>query len=247
MKQRTLVGLALVAAVVSAQAQTFVNGNLKVGANAGANRLRNFGNTAGVGDNYLGIDGLGTNSGGSRVEQNLPNWTSPNTYAFSFSYDTVNDQLVSQVGANTALVYSNFLNNVNTNSLTSTVKNLDWNVLQLSLTMRSATGYTPTKFNLRNVQFNGSSLNMTDFFGVLGTTQDWTLTSYNFRNGFTLTGDLEIDGFGSGGSTELNVVNFGFGNGPGAPPGAVPEPFTMGLGIAAAGAFVRRRMKAKSA
>ena len=33
----------------------------------------------------------------------------------------------------------------------------------------------------------------------------------------------------------------------GRPPGESPEPFTMGLGIAAAGVFVRRRMKAKKA
>jgi hypothetical protein len=31
------------------------------------------------------------------------------------------------------------------------------------------------------------------------------------------------------------------------PPNTVPEPFTMGLGAAAAGLFVRRRLKAKSA
>ncbi len=36
-------------------------------------------------------------------------------------------------------------------------------------------------------------------------------------------------------------------NGGTPPSNVVPEPFTMGLGIAAAGAFVRRRMKAKAA
>ncbi len=34
---------------------------------------------------------------------------------------------------------------------------------------------------------------------------------------------------------------------PGGPPGTVPEPFTMSLGLASAGMFIRRRLKAKKA
>lgn len=239
-KMRTiLIGVLVGATTVAGAVPTFVNGNLKVGANAGATRFRNFGNGGGQGEQYLGIGSMGTNSGGSRIENNFT-WSSPNTLDFSFKYDKVNDRLESWVQSQSTLVYNNFLSNVNTNSLTSTVKNLDWNVLQLSLKMVSTTGFTPTKFNLRGVQFNGSSLNMTDFFGVLGTNQDWTLTSYNFRDGFTLTGAIELDG-GFGSSAELNTINFGFGNGPAAPP--VPEPFTMALAGGALAAAVRRRRR----
>lgn len=244
---KVILGGLVAIAAIEAEAQTVVGGNSLAyvsGQNAGANRFRNFGNTAGVGDNYLGIDGLG--NAGVRVEQNLPNWVSPSTYSFSFSYDTVLDRLVSKVGANADLVYSNFLTNVNTNANTNLVKDLDWNAMQISITMRSTSTLVPTKLNLRNVKFNGSSLNVTDFLGVLGGTTNWGIQGYNFRNGFTLTGDIEIDG-GFGTSQELNAINFGFGNNPGFPPNnVVPEPFTMGLGVAAAGAFVRRRMKARA-
>lgn len=80
----------------------------------------------------------------------------------------------------------------------------------------------------------------------LGTPKTGTFATLNFP----------VDGFGAfngwwgmhvtykntGGLTEYIRWNGGT-----PPSNVVPEPFTMGLGIAAAGAFVRRRMKAKAA
>jgi len=245
MNHKLMLGLALVAAAVAAEAQFVVADTTLTSQNAGANRFRNFGNGGG-GDNYLGVNGL--NDPGHRVEDASINWTKPYSHAFSFVYDVANDRLISEVTylaavpdapITSTLVYSNFLSNVA--NLVPSVDNLDWNALQISLTMASDGNSTPTQFNLRNVKFNGSSLNVADFYGVLGQTKDWTIQGYNFRNGFSLTGNLELNGaFGSGG--DLNAINLGFGN----IPGAVPEPFTTGLGLAAAGAFVRRRVKLKN-
>ena len=49
----------------------------------------------------------------------------------------------------------------------------------------------------------------------------------------------------SGGGVQDQVVSIN-GSGPGNGTNAVPEPFTMGLGIAAASVFVRRRVKART-
>ncbi|MCC7435618.1 MAG: PEP-CTERM sorting domain-containing protein [Methanoregulaceae archaeon] len=245
MNHKIFLGVVLATTAAAAEAQFVVADTTLTSQNAGANRFRNFGN-AGGGDNYLGVNGLGDSN--NRVEDSSIHWTKPYSHAFSFVYDVANDRLISEVTylaavpdapITSTLVYSNFLSNV-ANRVPS-VANLDWNALQISLTMASDGNSTPAQFNLRNVKFNGSNLNVTDFFGVLGQTKDWTIQGYNFRNGFSLTGTIELDGaFGSGG--DLNAINLGFGN----IPGAVPEPFTMGLGIAAAGAFVRRRLKSKN-
>lgn len=246
MNHKVLICLALGGVASSSLAQTIVTGNKLVGQNAGANRFRNFGNTVFEGDNYLGIDGLGA---GERSETNSVVWSPQFAHSFTFTYDTVLDRLVSSVTylstpddpVTSSIVYNNFLSNVGSNANTNVVKDLDWNVLRISLTMDNG----PTGFNLRNLKFNGNSLNVTDLFGVARQTTDWTIQSYDFRNGFSLTGTIELDGSFSA-SSDLNLMNFGFGNGPDAPPNTVPEPFTMGLGAAAAGAFVRRRLKVKA-
>ena len=230
---RLLLGsLAVVLVATSfAQAATITPGVfLPTGGSAGADRFRFFGRTtdpAGAGTNYLGRDGLST--AGNRVgDAGTHLWTKGTTSvasnSFIFQYDAANDQLISTItpasGPGWTLNYTGFLANVA--GLSTSPINLNtaaWNAMQISITFRDGTA-TANDVSLSNLKLNGTTLGTGALAGVFGGTQNWEVTGYDFRTGFTLTGNLDLKGvFGS--SQEFSAVNFSFGNDPNAP--VVPE------------------------
>jgi hypothetical protein len=121
-----------------------------------------------------------------------------------------------------------------------------------SVQNNSTAGTNPWSLTYSAVEFDGgagftavNSANAT--YTVLGGGSPSYFNNYHRINGplgsFTLRGKMQMNwGTSTITSERLRFDVYGLqGRAP------VPEPFTMGLGIAAAGAFVRRRMKAKSA
>ena len=137
---------------------------------------------------------------------------------------------------NTTVNYSNFLAN-----LSPSVSALAFNTLQFQVTDRAAGAGLIT---LRNLKLNNVSLTPATLAAVDNATRYYALTGYNFKQSFTLTGDIGLSGAFSP-SVELNKVDILIGNNANLVM-AVPEPATwsmMILGFGAVGGLLRRRRR----
>ncbi len=76
--------------------------------------------------------------------------------------------------------------------------------------------------------------------GGVGGPPSWVTDGFHLQFSRSLT-------FGTGNGATTGSTFFVSTNGHVTPPGAVPEPFTMSLGLAGAGLFIRRRIRAKAA
>lgn len=153
--------------------------------------VRYRGNSSGN-EIYLGIPNLGT--AGNRVEASYPNvyanWTA-GTYTVTFSFDPVENKVATTIngaGGTAALEYD-FDIKMAPGCATS-----GWNTLDINVVDRLS-GVNNLRFN--NVMLDGYSLGN---FGEEGW-RNWTVSDYDFSQGFTLTGDLVVEGVWSGSET----------------------------------------------
>ncbi len=158
---------------------------------SGGVRYRSLGNTGGR-EMYLGVSDLGV--GINRVEVDF-NWSSPGSHPFEFTYDKANDKLVGKLGAKT-LEYPAF-----STKLTSGCTVAGLNKVQMTIAAR----HTGTTVDVKNLDLDGNALG--DYGAVFNQFKDWTISGYNFSNGFTLKGDIDLTGTFSGGE-ETSKVQF---------------------------------------
>ena len=226
---RTVLAAALISAAASATpvaAASIAGPTATSGltSSAGGVRFRAFATSAAQEEVYLGKTDLGV--GANRVAQNLT-WTQNDANRFSFGYDAGTDTLTSSVNGGPSLNYANFLG-----SLAPAVSALPFNALQIQIRDGAAGAGA---LALSNLSLNGVSLTPSAIAGVDTTLRYWLING-NFKQDFTLTGNIDLSGtFGS--STELNRIELTIGN-------AVPEPATWAMlisGFGLVGAAMRRR------
>jgi hypothetical protein len=175
----------------------------------GAVRFREF-TSGGNEELYLGVPDLDL-GGLHRTQMNIT-WSSANQFAIS--YDSALDKLITSVdngSSNWTLEYPNFSNNVrdlvfigNQAAADYAMSNLDY--LQIGVTLREK---SPADISLDNVQLDGIPLG--NFPGKFRGTEYWHVDDYDFSNGFTLTGTLNLSGVSSP-SPDLNDVDISFGS-----------------------------------
>lgn len=199
---------------------------------AGGERFRALSTSAAQQELFVGKSNLGV--GANRAGGNVT-YTQNGDNAFSLSYNAGTDLLTGTI-KNTTVNYSNFLAN-----LSPSVSALAFNTLQFQVTDR-ATG--AGLITLRNLKLNNVSLTPATLAAVDNATRYYALTGYNFKQSFTLTGDIGLSGAFSP-SVELNKVDILIGNNANLVM-AVPEPATwsmMILGFGAVGSLLRRRRR----
>ena len=181
------------------------------GAMGGGVRYKAFRNPGRV---YMGPN-MGAGNYPNRVETGVT-WASPGTFSITFTYDKANDRLVTTVGA-TTLVYPSISTYA---GYPGSVPPSSWNFLQITIANRG----TGTTVNLNSVNIDTYSLG--SFSGGVGPTgfQFWQVTNYDFSQGFTVTGTIQLAGTAAnfGDETckiEINVGYF-------APPPALDH-FTL--------------------
>jgi hypothetical protein len=137
---------------------------------------------------YLGFGDLGV--GGNRVEAAYPDVYSgwpDGTYQVTFSYDgasLIATEMMDSAGSITSLTYSN-----------ATPVCGEWNVMDILVLDRLDTA--AIAFN--DVMIDGFNLNDFGTFDVPGapgwSVANWTVTGFDFSQGFTITGDLVVAGW----------------------------------------------------
>jgi len=156
-------------------------------------RYRSFANTGGQ-EIYMGPN-MGAGGYPNRVTQEFW-WSKPGTHEISFTYDPVANTLTTVVDGNPPLVYSDI--SLHAGCLPST-----WNVMQIIVVIRDVN----TIVDLNNVLLDGNPLG--DFPGIygLGTAgwRYWTVSNYDFSQGFTLTGQIYLGGPFSGSQESCKV------------------------------------------
>lgn len=176
-------------------------------------RLRSFANTGGE-EVYLGVPDLGTTP---RAAQNLT-WVT-GTNSFEYVYNAVAGSMTATItngsgGSPYVLNYSNFAAD-----LAAKGKSLDLSdVVQMQITVADRDDNSSVALN--NVMLDGDSLGS---FATAGFS-DWTVTNFDFTQGFTLTGDLELSGPFSN-SQEKSRVEIKLGA------NAIPEPAGIALAL----------------
>jgi hypothetical protein len=162
-------------------------------------RYRSFGNT-GADEIYLGRGDLGV--GGNRAQRNFgyTPWGAAN--GITFTYDEADDKLTTAVdigdngSVDFTLEYPDLESRVEALGTGCTVDEVDFMIISV---VGRDSGVT-VDFN--NVYLDGSSLS--NFSGT-GGWFNWTVSGYDFSQGFTVTGDLLLSGsFGT--SQELSKV-----------------------------------------
>jgi len=251
-------GSTLAVAGTSATAQVLVFGEGPLnGGSVGAVRLRNLGN-AGSGDIYLGVPNFGTDPT-RRIETNPANiWENNQSHAFTFEYNPGDDTLTASLTApstnvTTTLIYTNFFANVanfrGTVDGQTGLVNGPWNAMQIGLQNRQSPDHT---LEFRDVLFNGSTLGTGTFADASAapnpeTESLWQVRNYDFRQGFTLTGNVFLGGPTPWStSQEQNVINISFGYDSRSvliplPPAGMAGAATL-LGLGGLSAFRRRRI-----
>lgn len=200
---------------------------------AGGERFRALSTSAAQQELFVGKSDLGV--GANRAAGDIT-YTQNGDNAFSLSYDAGTDRLTGTIKT-TTVNYNNFLAN-----LSPSVSALAFNTLQFQITDRAAGAGLIT---LKNLQFNNISLSPATLGGIDNATRYYALTGYNFKQSFSLTGDIALSGAFSP-SVELNKVDILIGNNASLQ-NAVPEPSTwamMILGFGVVGSLLRRRQRA---
>ena len=175
----------------------------------GAVRLREF-TSGGNEELFLGVPDLDL-GGVHRTQMNLT-WSSANSV--TFSYDSALDKLTTTVdngSSDWTLEYPNFSDNVRDLVFAGDQAAADYamsnlNYLQISITLREK---SPAQVSLDSVQLDGIPLG--DFPGEFRGTESWYVDSYDYSDGFTLTGTLNLSGISSP-SPNLNDIEISFGS-----------------------------------
>jgi hypothetical protein len=229
----SVLGLAILGTSGTAQAAVTLSGPSATAfltTEAGGERFRALATSAAQQELYVGRSDLG--AAVNRVAGNIT-YTQNGDNAFSLAYNAGTDLLTGTI-KNTTVSYSNFLA-----SLSPGVRALAFNTLQFQITDRAAGAGLIT---LKNLKLNSVSLTPSTLAAVDNSTQYFALTGYNFKQSFSLTGDIGLSGTFSP-SVELNKIDVLIGNNSRLMM-AVPEPATwamMILGFGAIGSALRRR------
>ncbi|MCL7957431.1 MAG: hypothetical protein M8843_05410 [marine benthic group bacterium] len=154
-------------------------------------RLKSFGNT-GDREFYLGTD-IGS---GVRVDADI-SWVKPSTNAFELSYDPTGTGTL----ASSVVLPSETTKSLTYSDVAGTQSQCTSGVDVLLLQVANRDDGTTVQFN--NVAVNGTMLG--NFSAPSGESRFWTLNGFNPASGFTVTGDLFIDGTFDGGN-ELSKV-----------------------------------------
>ncbi len=235
----SIVGFAILGASGVAQAAVTLSGPSATAfltTEAGGERFRALATSAAQQELYVGRSDLG--AAVNRAAGNVT-YTQNGNNAFSLSYNSGTDLLTGTI-KNTTVNYSNFLAN-----LSPGVSALAFNTLQFRITDRAAGAGLIT---LKNLKFNSVSLTPATLAAADNTTQYFALTGYNFKQSFSLSGDIGLSGTFSP-SAELNKVDILVGNNSRLV-AAVPEPATwamMILGFGTVGSLLRRRRRIAAA
>lgn len=178
----------------------------------GAVKFRNLSNSSSNPNQkefYLGIHDL--ESGGAyRVDTDLT-WGDSNQ--ITFAYDPLNDQLTASVSHETnlwSLVYDDFSINVKNLSFSGDQDATDFtlahlNYMQIDVTVKDR---PPSVLNFEQVFLDGIPVG--SFQGDYKGTLSWMVTGYDFSDGFSLTGDLNLSGLDAN-NAKFNVVEVRFG------------------------------------
>lgn len=153
-------------------------------------RYRSFANT-GASEIYLGVGNLG--AGTNRVERQF-NWVKPGTYNITLTYDPSMDSLTTTVEG-TGLVYSGVTNNLAAKT-GCTVQSLDR--AEIVVSDRD----TGSQVDFLDVILDGFELG--DFAGQ-NNFSTWSVTDYDFSQGFEVSGKVVLSGPFSGGQERSRV------------------------------------------
>ncbi|MEM6469671.1 MAG: SdrD B-like domain-containing protein [Planctomycetota bacterium] len=152
-----------------------------------ATRLKSFGNT-GSNEVYIGISDIGTS--GNRNEA-AKTWTVGQNYTFTYTYDNLADvQSINVDGGPSAFQYTNALANLDASGVCG---NNTLSRLQLNIANRD-TGTTVSVFGL-TVTVDGTVYGPVNYANVVGNNFiPFGPFPGDFASGFTITGQLFIDG-----------------------------------------------------
>jgi len=173
-------------------------------------RYKQFG--TGTSNNvYLGPN-VGSGGSANRVETRVT-WNSPGTNSITFQYDKSGDKVVTTVVGLTTV-------SLTFPAVASSIgyPPRSWNFVAIYIYNRN----TNTTVNLNNVYLDTHSLgSLSGGTGASTNIQYWTVTDYDFSQGFTITGTIQLAGTFSGGENckvEISV---------GVSPPAVLDHFTF--------------------
>lgn len=146
---------------------------------AGA-RFRSLANT-GADEIYLGPN-MGAGGYPNRTQAQF-SWVNPGSNAVTFTYDPVADKLVATAGA-TTLEYPDI-------SAHAGCPVGDWDVMQIYIANRD----DGTTVNFNDVMLGDYALgSFSGGTGAAGNTHSWTVTGYDFGQGFTISGSIQLAG-----------------------------------------------------
>jgi hypothetical protein len=193
----------------SAGTPVVTSGTNPAAVNLGAVRYREF--KTGTNDEvYIGVPDLDT-GGGHRTQTDLT-WGVSN--AITFTYDPISDKLTANIdngSTDWTLEYFNYSTNVrdlifggDQSSADDALSNLNYLQIEVALGEKS-----PAAASLDNVYLDGISLG--SFSGSNQSTQSWQVSGYDYSDGFTLTGTINLTDINSPAPDKNNVqITFGF-------------------------------------
>lgn len=192
--------------VVFADGPTVSEGTVSGTEDLGGVRYRAFNRTSEK-EIYLGVNVDYTGNPGRRIEKEV-NWIKAGDNTIVFVYDQDQDELVTVVNGTSVATYTNYSTQVsNLGKDTDLLDHL--NVMQITVVNRNVGAIV----NLVDVHLDGNALGDFETASNSGW-NNWSVTDYNFSQGFTLTGTLELSGTLST-SAETNKVQLNFGYAPG--------------------------------
>lgn len=157
--------------------------------------VRYRGNSSGD-EIYLGIPDLGV--GGNRIEASYPNvyasWQD-GTYEVTFSYDPSANAVSTSIdgpGGTASLTYDF------DDLLAPGCAPADWNTMDINVVDRLTTG----ELAFNDVMLDGLPLGSFDDEGW----KNWTVSDYDFGQGFTVSGDLVVQGWTGSETNKMQLV-----------------------------------------
>ena len=177
--------------------------------NLGAVRYREF-KTGSNEEAYLGVPDLDT--GGSHRTQIDLSWGVSN--AITFTYDPLSDKLTTNIdngSSNWTPEYHNYSTNVrdlifsgDQATTDEALSNLNYLQIEVALGEKS-----PAAVSFDNVYLDGISLG--NFSGSNQSTQSWQVSGYDYSDGFTLTGTMNLSGINSPAPDKNHIqISFGY-------------------------------------
>jgi flagellin-like protein len=119
-------------------------------------------------------------------------WTNPGNNSAIFTYNSVDDTLKT--------TFNNYQLNYTSISQKTSVKPAEWNILVITIRNNSP----DTTLRLDDVSLGSFSLG--SFTVAPSSTNYWTVTNYDFSNGFSILGTIYLNGTFSGGSESNKIL-----------------------------------------